>query len=251
MINKLESLGLTLYESRIVELLSKEKLNLRELSKKSKVPFGKIYSVVKNLKEKGIVFETNTCPKLVYVENFSEVVGNLIKKKIEMQKNIFEELKEFATISDSKKGNQLKFFDIGTTVQDNKRIQLRTFLEAEKEVLQILNIHHKPKSNRESKTIWEKEIVNAINRGVNFKAIYPKETILPLVLQKLIRKDSNKFQVKRINTDFVRCDIIDEKKVLIKLVHQDPLLFGGVLFIENERLAENLKRFFMNLWNSE
>lgn len=228
----------------------KERISLRELSKKSGIPFGKIYSVVKSLKEKGIADETNSRPKLVFVDNASEVIGRLIKGKQEKEANAVEKLKEIASQIDKGRGKNPKFFQIGTTVNENRDIQLRTFREAEKEVLQILNIHHKPQSNRESKTVWEKEIEKSVSRGVVFKAIYPKDTELPHLIEKLNRKNPDKFQIRRFDTDFIRCDIIDRKKVLIKLVHKDPLQFGGVLFIENERLAENLAKIFNEMWNS-
>jgi len=250
MIKELQQLGLTIYESRILEVLSKKKSDLRQLSKEANVPFGKIYSVVKNLRQKGLISETNTRPKLIFTENFSNNIDWLIKQKTQKEKNIFENLRQVAMNVDIQKGSSSKFLEIGTTTEENRRIQMRTFTEAEREVLQIINIHHKPKSNRESKTAWENEIVNAVNRGVGFKAIYPKEIILPKILLDLNKKFPDKFVVRRRDTDFVRCDIIDEKKVLIKLVNDDPLLFGGVLFIENERLAGNLRRYFLGLWNS-
>lgn len=248
MFEELKSLGLDNYESKALNSLLKEQLNLKELSKKSEIPFGKVYSVVKSLKEKGFVKETNSRPKLIYVENASEVLAMLINEKQRKERLLIDNLRQKATEIDKQKGKHTPFFQIGTSVEDNKKIQLRTFVEAEKEVLQILNIHHKPKSNRESKTIWEKEINDAVNRGVIFKSLYPKKIILPKILMNLNKKYPNKFQVRRFDTDFTRCDIIDNKKVLIKLVQEDPMQFGGVLFIENEKLAENLKRIFYELW---
>ena len=248
MIEQLKELGLEHYESKALEILLKERLSLRELSKKSKVPFGKVYSVVKSLKEKNLVQETNSRPKLVYVENASEIISSLIKQKQEKDISLINKLRVFATETDKEKKKPTRFFEIGTTQEENKRIQLRTFVEAEGSVLQILNIHHKPKSNRESKTVWEKEIVKAVRRGIVFKVIYPKNVKLPSILEKLHITQPDKFQVKRFDTDFIRFDIIDGSKVLLKLVQQDPLQFGGVLFVENEKLAENLIRIFNELW---
>lgn len=248
MIEELKALGLGNYEAKALEILLKEKLNLKDLSRKANVPFGKIYSVVKNLKEKNLVEETNSRPKLVYAENASEIIAKLIKEKKENEQRNLEKLREIATTIDREKEKVTKFFDIGATIEDNKRIQLRSFSEAEEEVLQILNIHHKPKSNRESKTLWEKEIEKAVKRGVIFKAIYPKNTELPRIIYSLIKKSPENFKIKRLDTDFARCDIIDRKKVLIKIVHQDALQFGGVLFVENEKLAENLIKIFNEMW---
>ena len=125
---------------------------------------------------------------------------------------------------------------------------MRCFNEAEEEVCQILNIYHKPKTNRKNKTLWENAIVDAVNRGVVFRAVYPKKTVLPEILEKLSTDNPDMFQVRRIDTDFIRCDIIDSKKVLIKIVWEDPILFGGVIFIENKELAENLKNIFEEIW---
>jgi len=247
MIEELKQLGLSNYEAKALEVLFKNKENLRDLSKKAGVPFGKIYSVIKNLKEKNLIQETNSRPKLVYVENASSIISRLIKEKQDKEKAILEKLSELSSEIDKEKQRESKFFQIGTTTEENKRIQLRTFKEAENEVLQILNIHHKPSSNRESKTLWEKEIEKAVKRNVAFKAIYPKKIILPKILQKL-NKNSAKFQIKRFDTDFIRCDIVDGKKVLLKLVQEDPLQFGGILFVENERLAENLTKIFNEMW---
>ena len=66
---ELRELGLENYESKALSVLLSEKANLRQLSDKAKIPFGKVYSVVKSLKEKGLVKESNSRPKLIYIEN--------------------------------------------------------------------------------------------------------------------------------------------------------------------------------------
>jgi sugar-specific transcriptional regulator TrmB len=78
---ELQELGLGYYESKALNALLKERLNLRQLSKKSEIPFGKVYSVIKSLKQKNLIKETNTRPKLIYVENASEVISRLISQK--------------------------------------------------------------------------------------------------------------------------------------------------------------------------
>jgi len=246
--NELIELGLGNYEAKALNLLLSKKLNLRQISDKTNIPFGKVYSVIKSLKEKDFVQETKTRPKLIYVENPSIVISPLIEKKQSRDKKITSKLKQYVSEIDKSRGNKGVFFQIGTTIEENKEIQLRTFNEAKEEVLQILNIHHKPKSNRKSKTLWEKSITDATKRGVIFKSIYPKNIVLPTILEKLNKNKPDKLQVKRFDTDFVRCDIIDNDKVLIKLVQQDPIQFGGVFFIQDENLNDNLRKIFFELW---
>ncbi|MEK6898156.1 MAG: helix-turn-helix domain-containing protein [Nanoarchaeota archaeon] len=169
MIEELKFLGLGYYESKALEILLKQKLSLKELSKKSGIPFGKVYSVVKEIKKKGFVKETDTRPKLIYVENASDVLSKLIDEKQNKENLLIENVRKIAVEIDREKGRETKFFQIGTTQEENKKIQLRSFNEAKKEVLQILNIYHKPDSNRENKTLWERAIINATERGVIFK----------------------------------------------------------------------------------
>jgi len=247
MIDELRKLGLENYEAKALEVLLKEKLSLRNLSRRAGIPFGKVYSVVKELKKNNFIRETNSRPKLVYVENASEIIARLIKEKQDKEKNLNEKLREIAAGIDNSRSKETKFFEIGISKDERKRIQLRSFKEAENEVLQILNIYHNPKINRNSKSEYEKEIENAINRGVIFRAIYPEKTELPKILKKLNKE--GKFAVRRLDTDFSRCDIIDRKKVLIKLAHKDVVNSGGAIFIENEKLAENLAEIFSGMWD--
>ncbi len=110
MIERLKFLDLSHYESKALNLLLKEKLSIRELSKKAEIPFGKVYSVVKNLKEKGVINETNSRPKLIYIENASEIISKLIEKKQEKNKDNIEYLKQFAAEIDKNRKKQQSFF---------------------------------------------------------------------------------------------------------------------------------------------
>lgn len=247
---ELKHFGFDNYECKIIGSLLYQALTLKELSKKTQVPFGKIYSIVKKLKKDNIIQESKTRPKKVYIENAGKLFSDLINKKSESDRILFNSLRSFATDADKVKENPSEFFDIGTTQVDNLRIQSRTFTEATDEVCQILNHYHKPKSNRLNKTVWEKEIVEATKRGVVFRSIYPMGSELPPILNKLNKDNPEKFQVRYNTTSFQRLDIIDDKKVLIKLVSADLMQFGGVIFIEDEKFAENLKKIFNHLWDS-
>ena len=248
MIGKLRSLGLSTYEARALHALLKKRHTLKELIRSARLPAGKAYTVAKALVEKGLAKASNSRPKELYVENASFVIKRLVDQHQAKNDSLILELQRFSSEIDNQGGKDSPFFDFGPSNEDNRRIQMRTFAEAEKEVLQILNIHHKPKSNRASKTIWEEEIEKAIARGVAFKCIYPVNARLPPILEKLSNKQPEKFQVKRLDLDYPRCDIIDGKKAMVKLVHEDPIAFGGIIFIENRKFAENLKSVFNKFW---
>jgi len=247
-ITELQQLGLSYYEAKALVVLFSERFTLKELSKKAKIPYGKIYSVTKALAARGYLEQSATRPKLISARNASDIMMALIKQKQSSTETLFQQVREHATLLDKQEKRSTKFFEIGSTLEDNKRIQLRIFQESQKEILQILNNYHKPKSNRESKGVWEEAIVAAVHRGVRIKALYPVSTVLPTILEKLHQQHPDKFQVRRFDTFFSRCDIADGNKVLIKIVYDDPIHFGGVIYVEHEQLARNLTAIFHRFW---
>jgi sugar-specific transcriptional regulator TrmB len=241
-----QQIGLPYYEAKAIDILLRERLTPKQLSEKAGIPPGKVYSVIKSLLERGLVLEEEGRPKRLFVADPSAVVGRLIDQRQQQDEALFAQLRALSTQVSLLRSQPAAFFDIGTTIEDNERIQLRSFTEAKREVCQIMNVHHHPTSNRSSKSLWEKEIGNATGRGVRFRAIYPRNATLPSMLAALPKE---RFRVRRSDTDFPRIDIIDGKKVLIKLVQDDPLAFGGVLFIEHEALARNLLGIFERFWS--
>ncbi len=247
--DELKAVGLKTYECRIVEALLMGKHTLKELSKVAKVPPGKVYSVAKQLEERGLLKSTASRPKMLYIDNASGLVSKLTKDYDLRHQLTIASLNELATRVDKANKRETPFFEVGISVDDNKRIQGRVFIEAEKEVLQVLNIHHKPRSNRQSKSLWEGQVRQAVDRGVVFKAIYPFKADIPRTIREISKKNPSGFQIRRLDSNFARCDIVDEKKVLVKLVYEDPLQFGGVIFLEDRAFAKNLKSLFSRLWS--
>ncbi|MBI4440981.1 hypothetical protein HY639_02325 [Candidatus Woesearchaeota archaeon] len=242
---QLQHFGLSHYESKALGVLLREQCTVRTLSRKAGIPPGKVYSVLHSLRQRGFTAETDGRPKMAYVPDADAVITKLIAEKQRQDESLYAHLRLVAAEVAVTHGQQTPFFQMGTTIEENKAIQLRTFTEANHEVCQIMNVHHKPASNRGSKSIWEREIQKAVSRGVLFRAVYPSSVVLPYILQQL---PSGRFCVRRLDTDFIRCDIIDKKKVLLKLVHHDQIAFGGVIFLENERFARNLQAVFEQLW---
>jgi sugar-specific transcriptional regulator TrmB len=242
---ELESVGLSYYESRAVDALLKGGMTAKQLSRIAKIPAGKVYHVVKTLKQKGIIQETDSRPKNIFIPYPGKTIASLIEQKTRSDEDTYRRLRMHISEACSQKTASAPFFQLGTTLEDNTELQMRSFNEAKKEVCQILNIHHRPGSNRTSKSLWEKEIKAAVERGVVFRCIYPTDSALPDLLTSIPK---NSFLVRKLDTDFIRCDIIDRRKVLLKLVQSDPINFGGIIFLEDERFAKNLQKVFEQFW---
>ncbi len=241
-----KNLGLNYYEDKALNTVIREKISIKKLSKISNIPPGKIYGVIKSLQNKGLILVSDSRPKYVYVDNASKIIERLIKEKQSTDEDNYKKiLQESALISRSKtESNTL--IDIGYTQEDNIRIQSRVFEEAEHEVCQLFNSNHRPSTNRKNKTIWEEQIITATKRGVIFRCVYPEKIELPLSLTKL---SSKVFNVRRKDTQHYRIDIVDNKNVLIKFTYEDSLIFGGVMYIKDTKLASNLRRIFDDIWN--
>jgi sugar-specific transcriptional regulator TrmB len=239
-----QEFGLTYYEDKALSAIIRERLAVKEIIKKSGIPPGKIYSVLKSLSKRGIISESSGRPKEFYMENPAKIMSVLIESKQNRDEEAISHIRTLVNTLPKKQGQEY-FFRIGTTSEDNKEIQLKVFADARKEVCQMLNSKHKPRMNRHNKDIWEDAIKDAVARGVKFRAIYHKDTQIPTTLEKLPK---DKFAIRRTTQDMCRIDIVDNKKVMIKIVHDDPMMFGGIIFVENEKLAKNLKTIFEDMW---
>lgn len=248
MIEKFQKLGLTYYESRALVAIIEGPLTPKELARKAQIPPGKVYSVIRALEFKRLAAHTASRPKRVFVESVSAALQPLLERKQVETDSLLVSLRDMATRLDVGQARPPRFFEAGASLEDNLRLQLRFFVEAKSEVCQILSIHHQPAANREQKLAFEREIGRAVARGVRFRAIYPMTCTLPALLERLRRAHPKIFQVRRLDTDFVRCDVADRRKVLIKLVHPDIVEFSGLVYLEHDPLARALQRLFERLW---
>jgi len=243
-----KNLGLNYYEDKAMNAIIRDRISIKKLSKVSNIPPGKVYSVIKSLQNKGLISVSDSRPKYVYVDNASKIIERLIKEKqSEDEKRYNKLLQESASISKSRiESNTL--IDIGYTQEDNVRIQSRVFEEAEHEVCQLFNNTHRPSNNRKSKTLWEEQIIDATKRGVIFKCIYPENIELPSSLKKLSNSSNKSFNVRRKNIQNYRIDIVDNKNILIKFTYEDPLIFGGIIYLKDAKLASTLRKMFDDMW---
>ena len=232
-------------EQEILSCLSQgQSSSARQIAKTIGLSEQKVYPYLKNLLQRGFLTSTGTHPTS-YLLGSARVFQTALeqhKAEVEQTEDFLKQLAEEQRIR-SRQENP--FYQVATTLEWNERLQLKAFGLAQKEFLQILNIHHDPASNRSQKLHFERAIVAMLDRGVSFKTIYPKGKELPTILKNNLQR----FEVRRLDTTFQRCDIIDERYVLLKIIDErDILNFIGALFIDDKKLARNLKNTFFLLW---
>ena len=217
----------------------------RQISKAISISEQKIYPYLKNLVERGFLTSESTYPAIYKIAHPNAFKTELDKAKLEIEQTKYF-LRNLAERQTKLYGRENPFFDIATKLNQNIKLQLNVFDMANTEFLQVLNIYHRHSENRKQKNLFEKGIIRMINRGVVYKTIYPLNKPIP----ELLKDYTKKFEIKRLDTTFQRCDVIDKRFVLIKILDEHDILnFIGSIFIDDENLAMNLRYTFFQLWN--
>lgn len=239
----LQRTGLSRYQQILfTTILENPDLNAQKISRSSKVPIGRIYSELDILEQKKLITTSSKRPKTYFIPKPRETILQLLedeKEKLEqIEKEAFDELG---------KSNQVA--EIFHTKPEIKQSQIESFKWAKEEVCQCLGTMHKPTEHKDLKSIYEKEISSAIERGVKFKAIYQKNQTPPKTLLEFHKKYPEQFKIRFADFPIPRFDIVDSNQILFKI--QDPMdttTTIGTTIITNYTFAKKLRTKFMNLW---
>jgi sugar-specific transcriptional regulator TrmB len=243
MIEELKEYELDKYESLVYVALLKIGLSTSSvISKKSGVPYGRIYSVLFSLESKGFIKIYQGMPKRFMA----------IEPRIVLNKIIDEKMKEI-TYSKEKTDKiiqELEKIKKGKLEKPLEKIQI---IEGKKNYLNLsVKLHEGAKE--EWRTIhglplYEPHLEaykKAIKRGI-------KTRILTCLTEKNIKNleiwKKTGAEIRHLDNIFAHFTIIDNDKVVIRL--SDEYIGGYVsLFIQSPALAKTLVDNFDNLWKS-
>ncbi len=239
----LERTGLTRYQQRIfIELVKNPNRTAQRLSALSKVPIGRIYTELDALENLSLINSTSSRPRKYFILNPKTTIINLLeseKKKLEdLEKSSLEDL-----------GSDYKDAEIFHSTAEIRQSQILSFRWAQEEVCQCLGIIHKASENRDLKSVYEKEIINAVERKVQFKALYLEGQRPPESLIELNKEYPEYFKIRFSKLPIPRFDLVDKHQILFKI--QDPMDTSttvGTIIINNLTLAKKLRQKFINLW---
>jgi sugar-specific transcriptional regulator TrmB len=267
----LRDLGLTKYEASAYSTLLKEGVTgAQELSRKSDIPVGKIYEVLSNLNNMGLVEFQRSRPRKYRAVKPSIALNNLYTKKEEETKNELENFKLKVSELES------KFSDIAqpdhTEVQfwatpigeDDIIKNIKNMLdEVETEILHVKpakmsNLIRNEKHigpNKFMPTVID-EFVKAAKKGIKIKIIFPEDVLDYLIKDRFAHiKDPHDRETIRNNIDAkaLDCDydfrLIDEYITHIPIPDpSNPDLLFGELKVYDKEYAAKLKDKFEELW---
>ncbi|MFX1498456.1 MAG: TrmB family transcriptional regulator [Promethearchaeota archaeon] len=273
--------NLSNYEVNVyIELLQSSNLTARELSEKSDVPTGRIYEILEQLREKGMIEIQESRPKVYRAVSFNSAFQNLISYLDNKRKDQVSFLYDQAKILERNILNSESFIK---TKENAKKFWSTTFgavsilslyeqkmKEVQEELLMTGFINENTiKVLPYGKAIYN-GIRNVLSRGVQVKYLWSFDFDNRTLSNDLIEKnkelylnikskmktlfgvsDENegfemKYMHKRIPSYY---DIFDTKQVLLKL--QNPInvsqIYASINIIDIN-LAEDLKKRFYQLW---
>lgn len=267
----LRDLGLTKYEASAYSTLLKEGVTgAQELSRKSDIPVGKIYEVLSNLNNMGLVKFQRSRPRKYRAVKPSIALNNLYSKKEEETKNELENFKLKVSELES------RFSDI--TQPDHTEVQFWATSIGEENIIKNIKsmldeveteiLHVKPakmsKLICKEKTIDPStvmpividEFVKAAKKGIKIKIIFPEDMFTYLMGHWFSHiKDPHEKEMieKNIDARSLDCDydfrLIDDYITYIPI--SDPLnpdeMFGELKVYDKEYAAK-LKDKFEEIW---
>lgn len=274
--NKVSNYAINAY----LTLLKRNNLNATEIHRKSNIPIGRIYEVLSELNQKGLIEIYESRPKIYRATSPNFVIHNLLtlfseEKKKEIAeftsnaKNLEFKLQQF-NFNENKESPKI-FWSTTYGSAQSLSLYMKKFDEAQEEVLLTSFINENTLKVLEYAENFYRNLQKSSKRGVMVKILWCFErdrfknfdkSLADKIYNKLISIVNNtykilpqmesyemKYTLKRIPTYY---DIFDSKFVVIKL--QDPLeprrIFACVNIFDPE-LANRLKQQFDSLWGYE
>lgn len=263
----LRQLGLSAYEATVYStLLDIGVAEARAIYAKANVPYGKVYTILNTLSEKGLVDIQESRPKkFLPIEPVLGLNRLLELKKSHFDKNynqLLNAVSEFEKQFIRKKNpvdSDSSFWKVAVGYEDVKRLIMQKISEAQKEILFFTEIGKEDVNPNEFTNAALIALLNATKRGVVVKILLHVEDVSTAhqilenhgITKELLKSIMGNLEV-RFTSDLVSpFDVIDGKRVTIKvqnpLDHQD--LFAAIVVWE-DTLAKELKRKFEMLWEN-
>lgn len=254
-------MGLTTYESRIWQaLLEKGEADARDLIRATGVPFGRVYDVLSDLAEKGIVEVQDTRPKRFRPRPVAGAVERLVAARRSAMREENERLEEAA------EELRRRFASLGRALRREDVFVTVAVGEADIERL----IHERTEAAEEELLIalgrieasagfpgWMEDALHrmgeAAARGVSVKVLVPDEVPRVVPDLRFLKADARRRLQARVvpggpPTDF---KVIDRRYVVLELVDPyEPAQRVAMVQLLSKKLADHMARMFDRYWNA-
>lgn len=224
-----KELGLTSNETKVYEVMLRlGKTTAGHICKESLVPYGRIYTVLASLEEKGLI---KTIPEETkkYIPSNPEKLHEIIDTRIKSLMEIDNKVKELKKIYEE--------HDIEPVLLAKGK---SNFYKINKEVKKPEKYNYAIKYTFEANPIWMRDERERIKKGIDVKHIglFSKDTEKAIKEWKTVNKE-----IKPIQNDGVAISIVDDEEVMIALIKSNT-----TMLIRDKAFAKIMKQLFIKYY---
>lgn len=227
----IEELGFNKYESAVYEALVKiGKATAFQLSRESKVPYGRVYDVIESLANKGLLRTVPGTPKMYAIDD-PKIIEEMLKERKQKLDKLSEELKRLKRIYESgpeeaiivERGKKA-WYDTLRTLPRPEKTNYAIKYTAEFNPEWVRDAKHQVKHKIERRTLarYDDETKDAVNKWLNF--------------------DKN---VKRYKNNGVAVWIVDDKFIVLGLIKSN-----ATIVIKDKAFIELMKGLFQDAYKN-
>jgi sugar-specific transcriptional regulator TrmB len=263
----LANIGLNKYERTVYwTLLKKGELEASKLSQLSRVPIGKIYEVLSDLNNYGLVEIKPSRPRKyrtiepkIAFESMYKLREEEAHNELKLLREAFDEIEQQLSGDDSPKHVETIFWPDKFHDDELKKTVNSFFEDIEHEICVVTPRKYKPGVSEQyddSMSVFSKAYLNLAQRGIHVKILDSHSQLLPSIKKLVtsiedesVKSNFYKFMEIRIletKHDFV---IFDSKTLLLDI--EDQINTGtslGMTQINDESYTKRFKAKFDELW---
>jgi len=263
----LAKIGLNKYESSVyLTLLKQDSMEASKLSHESKVPIGKIYEVLKALKNYELVEIQPSRPlryravdhksafKLMYKRKEEETLNEL-----KVLKETFDEIERELCNDNSPQNVETVFWPDRFCNNELNEMVDSFFEKIEHEICVVIHIKYKPERSElydASVSTFSKAFLSLVQRGIQVKILDPGSQLLPSLKELINSTEDLSFkryfkdlmEIRILETEY-NFTVIDSKITLLDIEDQFNMSRNlGMTRIYDELYAKRFKTKFDELW---
>ncbi len=233
----LDRLGLTQYEQKVyLALLKLGTAKSQEITKESSVPYGRIYAILEQLVEKGLVSALPTKPRSFQAIQSHTAFKLLLKRKENELKELEHAMKTVKLPAQKMPTPSEKHTEILQGKKRQRELVHAMTGNAQKEIL-VITGKYDPNVGQQVAA------QRALQQGVTIRRIVPSVKDAKLVAKK--RKRGEDF--RQLNVPGLRLKVIDRQEAMLTVVEpggEERLSF----YTTNAAFAGSMAVFFESLW---
>ena len=226
-----QDLGLTGNESKAYEILLRLGMTTAStISKESGVPYGRIYTVLASLEEKGLVRIVPEDTKK-YIASNPDKLNEIVADKIKSLEEIGKKISEFKDIY-SKNPKEPVILAKGKN----------NFYKISKEEIKAQHYSYSVKYTFEVLPRWIHSSREKIKKGMDVKSIgrMDKETEKAVAMWRKVHKN-----IKPIHNEGIAMSIQDDQEVMIALIKSNT-----TMLINDQPFAKLMKELFLSYYET-